>query len=108
MVLRMIQPMTITVWPARYRPVPRNRARDSEYRPNASASYSDGTRPAPRGIDRSERSLRPSRDRRAMGYDPPVLVRRQPAGSRWSSTSSTVTAPSRRPCSSHTATAMKL
>ena len=35
-------------------------------------------------------------------------VRRQSAGSRWSRTSSTVTAPSSRPASSHTATLIRL
>jgi hypothetical protein len=37
-VLRMIQPITSTVWPTMNRPVPRNRAIPSANRPNASAS----------------------------------------------------------------------
>ena len=36
--LSTIQKITNTVWPTRYLPVPRNRARPSENRPNASAS----------------------------------------------------------------------
>src|SRR5436190_10032241 len=59
MVLRMIQPTTSTVWPARNLPVPRNRAIASENRPNASASYRAPIRGvAPRGTDRSFRSAR--------------------------------------------------
>src|SRR4029077_3148628 len=59
MVLRMIQAMTSTVWPARNFPVPRNRAIASEKRPNASASYRAPIRGvAPRGTDRSFRSAR--------------------------------------------------
>ena len=61
-------------------------------------------RGAPRGTDRSARS--PIRRGETVPSQPPVL--RQPTGSRWSSTSSTVTAPTRRPSSSHTATLIRL
>jgi hypothetical protein len=57
-VLSTIQPITNTVWPARKRPVPRNRAIASENRPKASASYRAPIPAEPRGMDRSARSPR--------------------------------------------------
>src|SRR6266852_2101834 len=67
MVLSAIQATTSTDWPARKRPVPRNRAIASENRPNASASYRAPIRgAAPRGTDRSVRSLSRLRGNRAI------------------------------------------
>src|SRR6516162_5708308 len=72
MVLSKIQPTTNTVWPARNRPVPRNRAIASENRPNASASYRPPIRgAAPRGTDRSDRSPRRRAGNRAISASRP-------------------------------------
>src|ERR1700759_1662815 len=77
MVLRPIQPRTRIVWPTRKRPVPRNRAIASEKRPNASASYRAPIRGvAPRGTDRSARSLSRA-DKRAISASRPPPARRQ-------------------------------
>src|SRR5579862_2485083 len=57
MVLSAIHPTTNAVWPARKRPVPRNRAIASENRPKASASYRAPIPGEPRGTDRSVRSM---------------------------------------------------
>src|SRR5690349_10112928 len=77
MVLSAIQPTTSTVWPTRNRPVPRNRAIASENRPNASASYRAPIRgAAPRGTDRSFRSVRRVANR-AISASRPAPARRQ-------------------------------
>src|SRR6516162_5595656 len=77
-VLSAIQPMTNTVWPARKRPVPRNRAIASEKRPNASASYRPPIRGvAPRGTDRSFLSARRLANRAISASRPPPVHRQQ-------------------------------
>src|SRR5712691_7715609 len=70
MVLSTIHPMTSTVWPARNRPVPRNRAIASE-------SYRAPIRGvAPRGTDRSFRSARRLANR-AISASRPAPANRQ-------------------------------
>src|SRR5579863_7047650 len=76
-VLRMIQPITITVWPTINRPVPRNRASASANRPNASASYRAPICGEPRGTDRSARSPGRRRVILAMSAFSPTPVRGQ-------------------------------
>ena len=85
----------------------RNRARPSENRPNASASYRPPRTGAPFGMDRSS-AVADGAEGSEPGHQPLPPSVRQLTGSRWSSTSSTVTAPTSRPTLSHTATPMKL
>ena len=128
--------MMTTVIQTMNRPVPRKRAIRSESRPKASGSYSR-QQPAPRrarlvepdAVTRPWRSLparRPAlarspaprsavharaprvRTRAGPGRLLEARVSRQSSGSRWSSTSSTVTAPSSEPLSSTTGAATML